>query len=75
MFFLVLLFIFSLIIFDYHYNIAEYITTFGSLFFTTSFIMFTYEKVKESENIRLSEYAKKLQKRSKNTNTGTSITK
>lgn len=62
---IVFLFIFSficyLILSGYHYNIAEFITLISS-FLVTSFMMYMYENMKESETKRLREYTRTLQK-------------
>lgn len=62
MFLLIFLFIIYLIITGYHYNPAEFITLLAA-FFITSFIMYTYENIKEAENRRLLKYTRHLEKR------------
>ena len=59
MFITVLLFIFYLILTDYSYTVAEYVTLIAA-FFITTFVMYTYEKVKEAEKSRLLLYNRRL---------------
>jgi len=60
MFVLVMLFIFYLMISGYPYTTAEFITLTGA-FLTTTFIMYIYEFVKESEKQRILHYNIQLQ--------------
>ena len=55
MFVLIFSFIIYLILSDYHYNLAEYITLFAA-FFITTFIMYINEDLKEAEHNRLLRY-------------------
>ncbi len=59
---LFLLFFLFLIITDYPYSVAEFITLFATLT-TTALILYTYEKVKVKEKERLNSYNKTLQER------------
>jgi len=61
MFTVVMLFILALILSGYPYTPAEYITLTGA-FLTTTFIMYIYEFVKESEKKRILRYNTQLQK-------------
>ena len=61
MFILVVFFILYLILSKYPYNIAEYVTLIGA-FLTTTFIMYIYEFVKESEKKRILNYNIQLKK-------------
>jgi signal transduction histidine kinase len=62
MFVMVLLFILYLIAIQYPYTIAEYVTLIGA-FLITTFVMYTYEKVKEAEKHRLILYNRTLVKK------------
>jgi len=62
MFLLVFGFILYLIISNYHYNGAEFITLLAA-FFITTFMMYMYENVKEKEKVRLEEYNLHLRKK------------
>lgn len=64
-FFLLLMFILYLLIIEYPYSVAEYITLFASLS-TTTLIMYAYEKVKEAERARLFAYNVTLEKEIEN---------
>jgi signal transduction histidine kinase len=55
MFLLIFSFILYLIISGYDYNVAEFITLLAT-FFVTSFMMYMYERMKESESQRLKSY-------------------
>jgi signal transduction histidine kinase len=61
MFLLVFNFIIYLMLSQYPYSSAEFITLLAS-FFITTFIMYMYEKVKEQEKIRLQSYNTLLKK-------------
>lgn len=60
MFIIVMLFILYLIVSGYPYTVAEFITLTGA-FLTTTFIMYIYEFVKESEKRRILHYNAELQ--------------
>jgi len=62
MFLIIFSFILYLIISEYHYNVSEFITLL-STFFVTTFMMYMYEKMKESESQRLKEYNLRLEKK------------
>ncbi len=62
MFMMVLLFIFYLIAIQYPYTIAEYVTLIAA-FLITTFVMYTYEKVKDAEKRRLILYNRTLVKK------------
>ncbi len=61
MFIIVMLFILYLILSGYPYTVAEFITLTGA-FLTTTFIMYIYEFVKESEKKRILRYNAELQR-------------
>jgi len=61
MFLLIFTFILYLIASGYHYNVSEFITLLAA-FFVTTFMMYMYEKMKESESQRLREYNLRLKK-------------
>jgi len=61
MFLLIFSFILYLIVSKYHYNVSEFITL-VSTFFVTSFMMYMYERMKESETQRLKAYNTILKK-------------
>jgi len=61
MFLIIFSFILYLIVSDYHYNLSEFITLLAT-FFVTTFMMYMYEKMKESESQRLREYNTRLKK-------------
>jgi signal transduction histidine kinase len=61
MFLLIFTFILYLIVSGYHYNVSEFITLLAA-FFVTTFMMYMYEKMKESESQRLREYNLRLKK-------------
>lgn len=56
------LFVLYLILSDYRYSAAEFITLIGA-FLTTTFVMYRYESVKEAEHARLMAYNRTLQER------------
>ncbi len=60
MFVIVSLFILYLIVSDYPYTVAEYVTLIAS-FLISSFVMLTYERVKDGERHRLVHYNQTLQ--------------
>jgi len=62
MFAMVCLFILYLITTDYPYTLAEYVTLIAA-FFITTFVMYTYEKVKEAEKLRLTLYNQELKQK------------
>jgi len=62
MFMMVLLFILYLIAIQYPYTIAEYVTLIAA-FLITTFVMYTYEKVKDAEKRRLILYNRTLVKK------------
>jgi len=68
MFLIIFSFILYLIVSEYHYNVSEFITLLAT-FFVTSFMMYMYERMKESESQRLKEYnlrlGKEVQKKTK----------
>jgi signal transduction histidine kinase len=59
MFILIFIFLLYLLLSNYPYSNAEYITLFAS-FFITTFVMYINENVKEAEKVRLLNYNKKL---------------
>ena len=61
MFFFVFIFILYLVATDYPYTIAEYVTLIAA-FLVSSFVMYTYENVKDREKENLILYSHKLQK-------------
>ncbi len=61
MFVAVALFIFYLVLSGYPYSIAEYVTLLAA-FLITTFVMYTYETVKEAEKTRLTLYNQRLQR-------------
>ncbi len=55
MFLIIFSFILYLILSGYHYSLAEFITLIAT-FFVTSFMMYMYERMKETESQRLKSY-------------------
>jgi len=62
MFLIIFSFILYLIVSEYHYNVSEFITLLAT-FFITSFMMYMYERMKESESQRLKEYNLRLEEK------------
>ncbi len=62
MFVMVCFFIFYLLVTGYPYTLAEYITLIAA-FLITTFVMYTYEQVKEAEKRRLVRYNQELKQK------------